>query len=1055
MKTCAPWIAALVSALCLGTRERGAPGAAERPFDQRLLDALLAGTEDPALLVRERPREAFEVFHAYLNAAVAQEKQGQKDRATIGWRIGEMLAPIYDRVRGGGALAEALARYKTIQGEHAAEKAMADERLRISDGALRAARVDEAGARAREALAIFRRIGDLRGGARASHLLASRGMLHDDSEERLALLGEAARLYGACGDAWNCASAWSQLASLHQRASRYSDALSAYREAVKAFETGGDLAGAWWARTGVGSALVSAGRPREALPLLEGAMAYHAGVRDSAARSYATAQVGAALLGLGDYQAAIARFLDAIALVDGDETLCRERCRTLLQLAQAYGELGLLDSAEERLAEVVTLEAHCPGEREPGGVPAISPGQAALARLALDRGRFARARELLGGAAGVEAARAGGSTVSPEAERLLALSLIGLSEPGGPELLEKAREAHARSGLLLGEALCGVELGDAHRRMGRLPEAEACYLRSFAASTLFPEAAWRCQAGLGELREAQGRLEDAVGCYTRAIQLEEDILRSMKLPALRSGFFEFRDRPYHRLVELLAARGETREALEIAERLQSRAAAERLVPGRVSLVEQAPPELLKEREELHIALEAAAVEVARPRSRGEGEEHPGGLRGRHDEIRRRYADLLVSIGARNAAAGEVLGALLPADVEKVQDRLATRGQRAAVLVYLVTPERLHTWAIAPGVFRHVAQDVGEAALSSDIARLRSPFASLRDGTADLSHIRFDTAAARELARILVDPFAGELANVSRIVIVPDGPLHELPFEALVLDGRRGAIRHGNLFEEYRGPRYVLDRWCVAYLPALRGILVPPGEGGRGLSGGTLVLADPGPGGEAGPVAAAVHQALRRAPSASSTRSGSLPGAREEAAAIQRIAGAERARILVGPEATRIGLSAGLDSAEILHIAAHAWADDRSPLFSGIQLAGGPGTSGRLEAHEVLRLDLRFKLVVLSGCETACGPLRRGEGLDSLARSFLLAGARGVVASLWRVDDSASKLMERFYAGLRDGLLPAEALRAAKLALLRQLEGKGFCYALPYFWAPFVLMGSAE
>jgi CHAT domain-containing protein len=99
--------------------------------------------------------------------------------------------------------------------------------------------------------------------------------------------------------------------------------------------------------------------------------------------------------------------------------------------------------------------------------------------------------------------------------------------------------------------------------------------------------------------------------------------------------------------------------------------------------------------------------------------------------------------------------------------------------------------------------------------------------------------------------------------------------------------------------------------------------------------------------------------------------------------------------------------------------------------------------------LSADLVVLSACQTALGKDIQGEGLVSLTRAFMYAGAPRVVASLWKVDDVATaELMKRFYRGvLREGLGPAAALRAAQLEMSRDSR-----WAAPYYWAGFVMQG---
>jgi CHAT domain-containing protein len=111
----------------------------------------------------------------------------------------------------------------------------------------------------------------------------------------------------------------------------------------------------------------------------------------------------------------------------------------------------------------------------------------------------------------------------------------------------------------------------------------------------------------------------------------------------------------------------------------------------------------------------------------------------------------------------------------------------------------------------------------------------------------------------------------------------------------------------------------------------------------------------------------------------------------------------------------------------------------------------LSVEGVRNLKVNADLVVLSACETALGKQQRGEGTISLTRSFLLAGAAQVVATLWRVDDEASAaLLKYFYRQMWDaGLPPAAAMRQAQLAIRREPRWRS-----PFYWAGFVVAGEA-
>ncbi|MDJ0837178.1 MAG: CHAT domain-containing protein [Acidobacteriota bacterium] len=143
-----------------------------------------------------------------------------------------------------------------------------------------------------------------------------------------------------------------------------------------------------------------------------------------------------------------------------------------------------------------------------------------------------------------------------------------------------------------------------------------------------------------------------------------------------------------------------------------------------------------------------------------------------------------------------------------------------------------------------------------------------------------------------------------------------------------------------------------------------------------------------------------------------------------------------------------------------WLDDQRPMLaSGLALAGANGvvkgrvagdyTDGILSALEVLSMDLRgTDLVVLSACETGLGDISKADGVYSLNRAFLEAGAKNVLSTLWAVDDEATAaFMEYFYTLYLRGHTPREALRFTQLHFIHDTP-----WNHPYYWAPFVLVG---
>lgn len=291
------------------------------------------------------------------------------------------------------------------------------------------------------------------------------------------------------------------------------------------------------------------------------------------------------------------------------------------------------------------------------------------------------------------------------------------------------------------------------------------------------------------------------------------------------------------------------------------------------------------------------------------------------------------------------------------------------------------------------------------------------------------AASRLYRDLLATALADLPSTVRRLVIVPDGDLHLLPFAAL-----RATKDAAPLIRSYalsRAPSATLWlRWRQA-------------EEERQRSTAVLALADPLPS-----VSDATHQAQGRDWAlASGARLGALPHARREGRAVIRHLG-DASRLLLGAEATERALkSTDLESYGVLHFAAHAVIDAERPQRSAVLLApGATAEDGLLQPRDIVGLDLDDRVVVLSACQSATGTVLRGEGVLSLARAFFEAGASAVVGSLWQLrDDEAAALFERFYAHLAGGESVAGALAAAQ-------EDRIDAGAPAAAWAGLVVLG---
>ncbi len=302
----------------------------------------------------------------------------------------------------------------------------------------------------------------------------------------------------------------------------------------------------------------------------------------------------------------------------------------------------------------------------------------------------------------------------------------------------------------------------------------------------------------------------------------------------------------------------------------------------------------------------------------------------------------------------------------------------------------------------------------------------------------EAPAAARLGEMLLGPALRTLpSHVDRLVIVPDGALYSLPWDALRT--RREGEPLGLSYELALAPSATLfARWRAR----------PATDPSRGA----LVFADPDR--PYGGRAATTRGAMPFSSIAEAASFGPLPYARREGKDVAGLLpGSE---LLLGVRATERALAqADLAPFAALHFAAHAIADAARPERSAVLLApgepGDPGApsgaaDGLLQPREIVALPLAGKLAVLSACRTADGAVVSGEGTMSLARAFFQAGAATVIGSRWPLaDDEAERLSGSFYRALAKGESAGRALRQAR----REAADSGLP---PAAWAGLVLMG---
>jgi CHAT domain-containing protein len=336
--------------------------------------------------------------------------------------------------------------------------------------------------------------------------------------------------------------------------------------------------------------------------------------------------------------------------------------------------------------------------------------------------------------------------------------------------------------------------------------------------------------------------------------------------------------------------------------------------------------------------------------------------------------------------------------------------KTALLEFIITDEKVYLFALhrpsaqSPTALRVFPLALNKTQLTALVTRFRQELAARKLGF---------TASAEALHQQLLKPAQSILTGKQSLVIVPDGVLWELPFQAL----------------RTAKDRYLLEDHTIAYAPSLTALREITKRQPTAANTSPTLLAFGNP-------TLAVN--LPR-----------LPHTETQVRALGAMFGVARSKIYLGAEASEQRFKAEAANYAILNLATHGIFDNQQPMASRVLLAAAGNEDGALEAHEILRLQLKAELVVLSACETARGYIGPGEGVIGLTWAFLNAGAPTVVVSQWQVrEDSTAELMKEFYRQLKTPTPRAEALRQAALSVMKDSR-----FQHPFYWAGFVLVGN--
>jgi CHAT domain-containing protein/tetratricopeptide (TPR) repeat protein len=620
------------------------------------------------------------------------------------------------------------------------------------------------------------------------------------------------------------------------------------------------------------------------------------------------------------------------------------------------------------------------------------------------------------------------------------------------EYLTRALELRRAVGDRGGEAETLTDMASLHLSMRKLQQALDCYSKALAIERAIGYRVGEVAtlAGMARAQAFTGDFSHALAAMARSLDLFESVRSGVASVELRASLLASSNGYYEEYIDLLMrqhtlapAAGYDALALETSERVRARGLIESLAEAGVDIREGIGAGLLSRERDIKRQLSEMEGRRSRLLAAGQDKSQIALL----DEELEAALEQLQEVRANIRSASPGYAAMIqPATLSAAEIQSQMLDGDTLLLEYSLGQERSFLWAVTPNsitTFQLPKRAEIDAAARRAYELITQSNQRVHKVDAEL--------AMRELGEMILGP-AASLLGTKRLLIVPDGALHYIPFEALPEP----------CLDEHTGPSLIAGHEVV-YLPSVAVLaeLRVAAAGRQPQERAIAVLADPVFGSDDPRVKQARHsrqQGREAAPIVSRSigeTGGSLerlPYARQEAEAILHLA--SNGFGALDFDANRAAAtSPDLGRYRVVHFATHALINSKHPELSGVVLSlvdrQGLPQDGFLAASDVYNLKLGADLVVLSACRTALGKEIRGEGLLSIVRGFMCAGSPRVIASLWDVrDEAAAEFMRRFYEGfLSDGLRPAAALRAAKVSLRREKRWES-----PYYWAGFVLQG---
>jgi CHAT domain-containing protein/tetratricopeptide (TPR) repeat protein len=585
---------------------------------------------------------------------------------------------------------------------------------------------------------------------------------------------------------------------------------------------------------------------------------------------------------------------------------------------------------------------------------------------------------------------------------------------------EAAKQANNRETMIVAlanRATLSMDCGDALSAIEPLERAV-----QLSAEFGLREREWRARTNLAEAYRSLGGVAEAQEELERAIAIVEDLRRSLPGDELAQRAFVNMVFAYNDMVNLLVRDKRPADAFQYAERSKARVLLDILRQGRAD-----PGKVMTtvERDREH-DLTAQLTRLNQDYRQKLGTAGESAAEGKLRKTQLAYEAFMAGLYAGHPQLRLERGDIAPVSVDEVGALLKQKAADA-FLEFVVTDDVTFLFTITTGA------DGAAQVRAHSIAIAKSELQKEVMGFRDLLAARELTygAAAQKLYDRLLRPAGAELRRARVVCIVADGPLWELPFQAL----KPGPMR------------FVIDRHAIFYAPSIT-VLREMMSKRRDHAGPRQLLAFGDP-----VIPTRVASRIR-----SEYRDVSLAPLPETETEVRRIAalyGAQKSRLHLRRDAREELAKAEAPGFAVLHFATHGIFDDQNALSSRLVFSPPRSSTedGFLEAREIMQLKLHADVAVLSACETARGRIGAGEGVIGMSWALFVAGCPTTIVSQWKVSSaSTTDLMIELHRALlasdRGSRSTAQALRRAALAVRAKPA-----YRHPFYWSPFVAVGT--